>query len=78
MRLKDYLEARGESFQDFAERVGVTSQALRRIAAGGWPRLKVANDIAEASRAQPAPDGASVTMADLIEAAQEATGRGAA
>lgn len=74
MRLSDYLAARGETPRAFAARVGITGQAVRRIADGGWPQLRIANEIVKASQVAPAPDGATVTLLDLIEAAQEAAG----
>jgi len=73
MRLDAYLAARGESYRSFGVRTDTHGDTIRRIAEGGWPQLRVADRIVEASRAEPAPDGATVTIEDLITAARDAS-----
>ena len=77
MRLTKYLESRGESYRTFAERldVKVTHQTVRRVALGGWSKMNLAEAIVRASQREPAPDGGTVTLQDLSDAAQEAQRR---
>lgn len=73
MRLSAYLTARGESQAAFGRRVGailgreIVQSTIGSIARGEViPRADLAHAIVKASAADPAPDGATVTMDDLI------------
>ena len=72
MRLQAYLEARGESPEALADRAGVSGMGLRRIVKGGWPNMKLAWKVVEATKSEPTSDGRSVTLSDLVMEALEA------
>lgn len=66
MRLQDYLDSRGETYTAFGRRAGVLRTTLRLIASGeSRARIDIARAIVLASRAEPAPDGQTVTYDDL-------------
>lgn len=67
MQIRQYLQARGESIPDFAERAGIIRQTLQQIIGGTRPRIDIAYRIVMASRAQPAPDGGTITFEALAE-----------
>lgn len=74
MRLQPYLDATGTTYSELAaiisKQVGrtVSPGTIRAIGAGGGCRSDVAHAIIEASKGAPAPDGATVTLADLVRA----------
>jgi hypothetical protein len=71
MRLKDYLAARGESPETLAKRAGVTGVGLRRIVLGGWPNMRLAYKVVQATRKEPTPEGETVTLGDMVMEALE-------
>ncbi len=73
MKLKQYLEARGESQGAFARRAGVeaaTISAIVRDETRKGPTVSSAMLIVGASREDPAPDGGTVTYEDLLPVEQ--------
>lgn len=78
MKLADYLRVTDSSYRSFAERItarlaAMTGQGrtisdgtIRAIANGGGCRSDMAAAIIAESRANPAPDGAYVTLEDLV------------
>ena len=72
MRVKEYLEARGESQAAFAKRAteyleaGVSQRTVSRAAAGEGVHAVNAWAMIEASKAEPAPDGGTVTLEDFV------------
>lgn len=78
MRLAEYLDARGESAESFARRSGLNRATVGVIVRGtSTPRTDTAIAIVEASREEPAPDGGTITFADLVvsESGQKRTKR---
>ena len=69
MRLLDYLEARGEKQAAFARRCGVDQRTVNRICLGDGCSAATAHLVIKASREEPAPDGGTVTLEDLVDAA---------
>lgn len=74
MDLKKYLDATGQSYEDFAALATVYSRRCRPIAkqtiqgivAGAGCHTDTAEAIIAASRAKPAPDGGTVDLLNLV------------
>jgi hypothetical protein len=62
---KAYLDARGESEQAFAIRARIHQRSLNRALISGNCTLRLARDIVNASRKEPAPGGETITYEDL-------------
>lgn len=71
MKLGAYLEAREESVASFARRAGLSYRTVYNVLTDvdRLPSLKTAYAIIKASREEPAPDKATVTLRDLVGAA---------
>lgn len=67
MRLREYLDARGEPELRFAKRSGLSQAAVHSIANhdSADPRISTCTKIVVASREQPAPNGGTVTWEGL-------------
>lgn len=76
MKLHEYLSIRGETEEQFEKRSGVPQATLNRVRNGASCRSETALKIIRATREQPAPDGATVTLEDLAQL--DEAGQGAA
>lgn len=68
VRLRDYLNQRGESARAFAARAGILERTVQRVAEDDGCHVETAAAIVRASRAEPTPDGDTVTLEDLVGA----------
>jgi predicted transcriptional regulator len=66
MRLPEYLESRGESQAAFARRTGIPQSTVNLICNGKGTRVDTAIRIIQATRDEPAPDGGTVRIEDLV------------
>jgi predicted transcriptional regulator len=65
MKLRDYLDARGESENAFAKRSGIPQRTINRIANGGECLAGTAIEVIRASMQEPAPGGGIVDLDSL-------------
>ena len=72
MKLRDYLDSRGESEAAFARRAGLAQRTVNRVANGGGTSVEIAAEIVRASRAEPDGTGGTVRFEDLIPEEQGA------
>lgn len=78
MRLRDYLTARAESVASFARRAGMPQQTvsdLLLLRGGVGCRASTAARVIAATREEPAPDGGTVTLLDLVTPEARPEGR---
>lgn len=79
MKLLEYLAAREESMSAFGRRVGLPTRTISIIANGDSRcRIDIAQKIIEASRAQPTPDGETISWPELNPENERGRRRGAA
>lgn len=85
MKLSEYLAAKDESQESFAARASrhrptgtpISQRTISRIVNGSSCNAATARAIILASREEPAPDGGTVTLDDLV-VGEERDGEGAA
>jgi len=66
VKLRSYLDARGESEAAFSRRARIAQTTVNLICRGGGTTTRTAAKIVRASLQAPAPDGGVVTYEDLI------------